>query len=305
MFFVNDPGPWQTFVLRGDNVGRPINEVTQKYLHEQLQFENFMSMEQQLQLQQYQNKGPLTTTTPEPEINNFITSFVFGGDTLETISGFNDAQVIVTFDRSVEVSGTPVIEVTNAQDGEGAASSVTYEYSSGDGTDTLIFVYQQAAAVTNVQSAVGAYNINGGYSDIPTTATNTLSGCEDGTYSITGTWAAGTVSGDTSGGNVSSIDVTVVSNAVTNIDFSNITYTLGKRFTPGNTLTLQGSAITGAGGEGTGSGTYVFTIQTSMLSGDVNDLVGAAINGGDIVNTEGGNIDLTYTPTGRKIAVAS
>jgi HSP20 family molecular chaperone IbpA len=59
MFFVNDPGPWQSFILRGDNVGRPINEVTQKYLHEQLQFENFISMEQQLQLQQYQNKGLL------------------------------------------------------------------------------------------------------------------------------------------------------------------------------------------------------------------------------------------------------
>ena len=55
MFFVNDPGPWQSFVLRGDNIGRSINEVTQKYLNEQLQFENFISMEQQLQLQQYQN----------------------------------------------------------------------------------------------------------------------------------------------------------------------------------------------------------------------------------------------------------
>lgn len=60
MFFVNDPGPWQSFILRGDNVGRPINEVTQKYLHEQLQFDNFMSMQQQLQVQQFQNKGPLT-----------------------------------------------------------------------------------------------------------------------------------------------------------------------------------------------------------------------------------------------------
>ena len=43
MFFVNDPGPWQSFILRGDNVGKPINEVTQKYLHEQLQFDNFIS----------------------------------------------------------------------------------------------------------------------------------------------------------------------------------------------------------------------------------------------------------------------
>ncbi len=67
MFFVNDPGPWQSFILRGDNVGKPINEVTQKYLHEQLQFDNFISMQQQLHLQQFQNKGTINSSSPTPE----------------------------------------------------------------------------------------------------------------------------------------------------------------------------------------------------------------------------------------------
>jgi hypothetical protein len=297
MFFVNDPGPWQSFVLRGDNIGRSINEVTQKYLNEQLQFENFISMEQQLQLQQYQNKGILAS-----EVNNYITSVNFGGDELETISGFNDAQIIVTFDRSVEVTGTPYIDASNQQQGLGAEPTTRYEYSSGDGTNTLTFVYTQSSAVTNTQSDVGAYAINAFFNSTASTAVNTLAGCTNGSYNVTGTWAAGTVSGDTSGGNVSNIQVTVVSNAITNINFATASIAPGKRFTPGNTLTIQGSVL---GAEG--SGTYVFTIQTSMLLGDVNGLTGTSItlNGGTITNTEGGNISLAYTETDRKTAIAS
>ena len=299
MFFVNDPGPWQSFVLRGDNVGKPINEITQKYLNEQLQFENFISMEQQIQLQQYQNKGPLIESTPE--INNTVLSIAFGGDDLETISGFTNAELNVTFEYDVNVTGTPFIEVNNAQDGDGAATSVDYEYSSGDGTNILTFVYQQGAAVTNTQSDVGAYDFAAEYSGIPTTATNTLSNISPATYTfVPGTWAAGSVSGDTSGGNIT-LSVTVgAANAVTNI--TTFVQTLGDRFTPGNTITVAGSDL----GEG-GSGTYVFTIQTSMLRGDVNDLNGTSIdlNGGSIDNVDGGTIDLSYTSGARKIAVAS
>ena len=300
MFFVNDPGPWQSFVLRGDNVGKPINEITQKYLNEQLQFENFISMEQQIQLQQYQNKGPLIESTPE--INNYITSIGFDGDELTTISGFNDAEVVVTFEYDVNVTGAPLIEVTNQQDGDGAASSVNYEYSSGDGTDTLTFIYQQSAAVTNTQSEVGAYTLTGPPSVTPSSPVNTLAGCTNDTYTVTGTWAAGTVSGDTSGGNVSGIQVTVVSNNITAMNFASRTYTPGKRFTPGNTLTIQGSDL---GAEG--SGTYVFTINEPLLEGDINtlELTSIDLNGGSISNVEGGNIDLTYTSGARKIATAS
>ena len=244
-----------------------------------------------------QNKGPLSG-----EINNYITSVNFGGDELTTISGFSDAQIIVTFDRSVEVTETPYIDASNQQQGLVADSTTRYSYSSGDGTDTLIFVYQQAAAVTNTQSDVGAYAIKISFNTTPTTFTNTLAGCTNGTYTVTGTWAAGTISGDTSGGNVSNIQVTVVSNVITNINFALATTAAGKRFTPGNTLTIQGSLL---GAEG--SGTYVFTLQTSMLLGDVNGLTGTSItlNGGTITNTEGGNISLAYTETDRKTAIAS
>jgi len=39
-FIVNDPGPWQSYVRRADNIGLPLMEVKQKYLKEQALFEN-------------------------------------------------------------------------------------------------------------------------------------------------------------------------------------------------------------------------------------------------------------------------
>lgn len=40
---INDPGPWQWFVKRTDNVGLPLMEQRRKYMHEQLLFEDYMS----------------------------------------------------------------------------------------------------------------------------------------------------------------------------------------------------------------------------------------------------------------------
>jgi len=38
-FIVNDPGPWQSYIKRTDNLGLPLMEVKQKYLQEQALFE--------------------------------------------------------------------------------------------------------------------------------------------------------------------------------------------------------------------------------------------------------------------------
>ena len=40
---INDPGPWQWFVQRTDNVGIPLMEQRRKYMREQLLFEGYMS----------------------------------------------------------------------------------------------------------------------------------------------------------------------------------------------------------------------------------------------------------------------
>ncbi len=40
---INDPGPWQWFVRRTDNVGIPLMEQRRKYMQEQLLFEDYIS----------------------------------------------------------------------------------------------------------------------------------------------------------------------------------------------------------------------------------------------------------------------
>ena len=115
MFFVNDPGPWQSFILRGDNVGKPINEVTQKYLHEQLQFDNFISMQQQLHLQQFQNKGSQLTSTPTPS---------FEGDFL--INTENVVEGITTNDNQFQLPLTNVGVINFIIDwGDGTTDTIT------------------------------------------------------------------------------------------------------------------------------------------------------------------------------------
>lgn len=39
MLTTQDPGPWQYFVKRQDNIGLPIQQVTKKYLTEQMMYE--------------------------------------------------------------------------------------------------------------------------------------------------------------------------------------------------------------------------------------------------------------------------
>ena len=50
MLLTNDPGPWQYYVNRPDNVGLPIMEVKDKYMREQLLFEQNLNFIQQQQL---------------------------------------------------------------------------------------------------------------------------------------------------------------------------------------------------------------------------------------------------------------
>lgn len=52
MYLTEGPGPWQAFLKRPDNVGLSIMEAKQKYLREQLLFEEQMSY---LQLWNTQN----------------------------------------------------------------------------------------------------------------------------------------------------------------------------------------------------------------------------------------------------------
>jgi hypothetical protein len=40
MLTLDHPGPWQSYILRQDNIGLPLMEVRSKYLQEQLNYDN-------------------------------------------------------------------------------------------------------------------------------------------------------------------------------------------------------------------------------------------------------------------------
>lgn len=63
---IYDPGPWQFFLKRRDNLGVPLMEVRRKYLEEQLLFENYVSYLQ-----------TLNTLSPSTGVGGTPT---FGGD---------------------------------------------------------------------------------------------------------------------------------------------------------------------------------------------------------------------------------
>ena len=70
VFSVEDPGPWQSFAMRPDNIGLPIQIMTDKYLTEQLmfmdQYNNFLAYQNWLQGQP-SGETPLSAT-PQQEI---------------------------------------------------------------------------------------------------------------------------------------------------------------------------------------------------------------------------------------------
>jgi hypothetical protein len=75
MLIINDPGPWQYYVNRPDNVGLPLMEIKDKYMREQLLFEQYQ-YNQYINYQNWissQGGGMLPTTG---SIDNTINSYV-------------------------------------------------------------------------------------------------------------------------------------------------------------------------------------------------------------------------------------
>ena len=75
MFIVNHPGPWQSYLNRPDNIGKPLMEVKDKYLQEQLLFENYMSfIHQQQMMMANASSGGGSSLDPseDPSENNYV-----------------------------------------------------------------------------------------------------------------------------------------------------------------------------------------------------------------------------------------
>ena len=72
MLSVNHPGPWQSYVKRSDNIGLHILEVRNKYLQEQLAYDNQLSQTLHMQnVLSVQAKGSRSITI-DPTSNDFV-----------------------------------------------------------------------------------------------------------------------------------------------------------------------------------------------------------------------------------------
>jgi hypothetical protein len=84
MFIINDPGPWQYFHYRPDNVGLNVGQLKQKFLTEQMLFEQQQYEAYIGWMQGGQGKGiPSPEMTPQAELTTQ------NGQVLQTQNGLN------------------------------------------------------------------------------------------------------------------------------------------------------------------------------------------------------------------------
>ena len=109
----NHPGHWQHFILRNDNRGLTTEQMRQKYLKEQLLFENYISFVQQQQLlmsNAASGGGPLPSPTPSPSsgdltlvFSSFNTIDLFLPDGVDSLNDWN-TQLVATGNPYTSIS---------------------------------------------------------------------------------------------------------------------------------------------------------------------------------------------------------
>ena len=272
MYGAQDPGNWQSFLKRQDNVGLPIMEAKSKYLMEQMNFDNMMN---------FQSQNHVAGIPANP-----IVSVAFSGATLATVTGFT-SDITVTYTHPVSVSGgTPQLSVANDQIGGGSTTTVDYDYSSGTGTTALVFQYIQATNLNGLLP-VGSGKMSTSSTDLAsvvqaTLTSNTLDAATPsaGTTGVSGVVTVGT------GGNTAfedvvmtldiSADGTINSAVITSVASEATSY-----FVPGNVVTIDNTEIAGAS-----SGTVVYTLLAGALAKDIITSPQAyTMNGAEILTT--------------------
>ena len=235
MYGAQDPGNWQSFTQRQDVKSLPLMEQKSKFIREQTDYQNLMeSVRAQVNVAGIRN--------------NPIVSVVFAGD-IDTVTGFT-SQLLVTYTSPVTIVGSsPVITVSNGQQGGGSAASISYDYNAGSSTlTTLRFDYVQTASATNT-GAIAA-NVLFTPQDLVATAGVVIG---QPSLSIAGTYNIATTDYTTSGAGTGAAfqiivaDGTDLDTAVDNLlpSFTTNPTNCAAKTTTGVTFTTIGSGING------------------------------------------------------------
>ena len=287
----NSPGDWRSFLKRNDIRNLSLQEQKKKYLIEQLQFEDFVT----------QSLISLSNVTNAAgNIDNKVINAVFNATPALSSIVENTTFIDVVFQNPVLVDdsgGVPTISVTNGKEGGGSVSPVVYTYVDNASQSKLVrFSHTHPATATN-DGGIAAHVITVG-ANLAGSASGTISGGAANPYNgVPFTGLAG----------VSDIVANCIldgGGVLSNIVFQSQA-TPSYAFKPGDQLTIDAAAL-GSGG----TGTVVVTIATGDLTGDVLTMVGSTIaeNGGEIysaANNPGAQLNLSYTSTSTKTAVAS
>ena len=297
------PGDWRTFKIRKDIKDLTLTEQKKKYLQETLQYEDFVSQQmisRQLAFNSLSNQNRVAGN-----IENKIQNAAFNATpALQSITG-NTTFIDIIFLRDVlvdDTGGTPTISVTNGQQGGGSVTPVTYTYVNNEEQSKLVRFSHVHASSPNNDSGIAAHVIPTN-AELVGSSTSTLSGATAGAQAgIVFTAAQGT--GGTGFQDITA-DVIVAGGGTTLSEITFLTSASAATYSPGQTLTANAAAI-GAGG----TGEVVITITSSDLTGDILTMVGSTIseNGAEIysaANNPGAQLNLSYTSTSTKIAVAS
>ena len=279
MYGAQDPGNWQSFTQRQDVKSLPLMEQKSKFIREQTDYQNLMeSVRAQVNVAGIRN--------------NPIVSVVFAGD-IDTVTGFT-SQLLVTYTSPVTIVGSsPVITVSNGQQGGGSAASISYDYNAGSSTlTTLRFDYVQTASATNT-GAIAANVISVGVDLVGQggTVVNPTGTVADGDYSLDGTGYT------TDGSGTGATFAITISAGVIDIVAPTIAGTL---FIPGEIITFN-DAVFGAGSLG-GS----ISVDDTALTGDILSLSGKnSIEGGVVSNVSDQRpVQGTLTKSATKTATA-
>ena len=292
------PGEWQSFIKRNDIRNLSLQEQKKKYLTEQLQYDDFVA--QQLISRQLAFNSLSAMNNVKGDIENKIINAVFNATPALSSIVENTTFIDIVFQKAVLVDdsgGVPTISVTNGKQGGGSVSPVVYTYVNNNSQSKLVrFSHTHPATATN-DGGIAAHVIAVG-ADLAGSASGTISGGAANTYNgVPFTGVAG----------VSDIVANCIldgGGVLSEISFVSQT-SAAYAFKPGDQLTISAAAL-GSGG----TGTVVVTIATGDLTGDILTMVGSTIaeNGGEIysaANNPGAQLNLSYTSTSTKTAVAS
>lgn len=283
IYTAENPGNWSIWKRKPENKNLSLTEAKQKFLKEQLLFEdqytNFVATQQAIQQQKAQTGGVSL---------NGITSVAFDASPVFQTNTGNTQTLKVNFAKPVLVTGSPLVGVANNQFGGGTAATFNYTFSAGSGTNELTFqhvhpteaVGSQGFSANIVENGVDLVSAGGTVVQPGTPTNGEYTFAANTNYTTSGAGQSIAMTVQVVGGNIIEVNVTAI----------------GNNFIPNEIITFADGEL-GAGSTG-GSVTVVASVlQADTVSFAANSSV--ALNSGTI-KTGDGSFNSIYNDINRR-----